>query len=260
MAPHSPPSHAFPASAPALCGISSDPNGGARGTVTANTGAIGDADMASSAIPSDSAAPPATPPPRLPDGLVRHDAATLSHASALELFKRDQLLLLKLDAHIGGALDDQAAPMEFGWGVLREIYAKHPAVFSSCWCVENAEHMANGKDDLTPAKLLGVAATAPPPTGPFYVSTILQEDPEALNTFFKNLPFEQPPLLAGKRHDESCWLFLGVNPERGRGGGRRPRKRKRAETAAATGAAAAAAAAGAAVVAANVQKSYSCRE
>ena len=99
--------------------------------------------MASSSTPppTDSSVPPPTPPTRLPDGLVRHHAATLSHASALELYKRDQLLLLKLDAHIGGA-HDHAAPTEFGWGVLREIYAKHPAVFSSCWCVENADHMA----------------------------------------------------------------------------------------------------------------------
>ena len=192
--------------------------------------------MASSSTPppTDSSVPPPTPPTRLPDGLVHHHAATLSHASALELYKRDQLLLLKLDAHLGGA-HDQAAPTEFGWGVLREIYAKHPAVFSSCWCVENAAHMANGKDDLTPAKLLGVAATTPPPTGPFYVSTILQEDPEALKSFFKTLPFEQPPLLADKRHDDSCWLFLGVNPKRDGEGGRRPCKRRRTEVATAAG-------------------------
>ena len=117
--------------------------------------------------------------------------------------QRDQLLLLQLGkAHRKTCAD-------FGVPVLRDLHRRCPGLFAKHWSVENAgpQHTA---ENLTPATVFRAKF---PPEGAFYVSSILQKDSAALETFFARVPFAEAPLLqrAGADHDDGVWLFLGSN-------------------------------------------------
>ena len=138
---------------------------------------------------------------RLPYGLLRHDAETLSAESALFYYERDQLLWLRLGT------EHRRQCAAFGLPALRTLQRRYPALFQNHWSVENpGEH---AKESLSPASVFGARK---PPSGPFYVSSILQKDDHNLSTFFSKVPFAEAPVLREcAQHDDGVWLFVGLN-------------------------------------------------
>ncbi|KAJ1483621.1 hypothetical protein T484DRAFT_2573695 [Baffinella frigidus] len=143
------------------------------------------------------------PPARLPSGLIRHDLDELSADDALALYKRDQLLWLRLPQAQGKRC------AAFGMSSLQTLHKQCPSLFQTHWSIENpGEHE---KEKLTPNAVFGPKG---PPAGQYYVSSILQKDDAALKKFFAKVPFAEAPLLkkAKATHDDGVWLFVGSNP------------------------------------------------
>jgi len=138
------------------------------------------------------------PPPWLSAELVPHDASSLTPEEALELYRRDQILWLRLPKASWGK--------PFSLASLRSLYSQHPDFLASSWCVENG--VDHEEEVLTPNTVLGAEVL---PLGAWYVSSILQEDPKAMRRFMGIVPFEAPEALRGVQHDDGVWLFLGSN-------------------------------------------------
>jgi len=144
-----------------------------------------------------SAKDPTQTPVKDPTQIVPHDPRTLTADQALRVYQRDQILWLR-----------PHATASFDLAQLCALYAKYPRFFGESWTVEN--EMNHEESDLNPEAVLGASM----PRSPFYVSSILQEDQEALEAFAKEVPFMEPPLMnhhLGVQHDDSVWLFLGSN-------------------------------------------------
>jgi len=115
--------------------------------------------------------------------------------------QRDQLLWVRL------APTERRRCKAFGIPVLQALQKQCPSLFQSHWSVENpGDHP---KETLTPATIFGRS----PPSGQYYVSSILQKDDNALKKFFAKVPFAEAPLLkrAKATHDDGVWLFVGSN-------------------------------------------------
>ena len=130
--------------------------------------------------------------------MTPHDASSLSPEECMQIYRRDQLLWLRLPP------EAQGKPFELA--ALRSLYGAHSQFVSSSWCVEN--QMDFDESQLTPQRVLGTNRL---PSGPFYVSSILQGDPSAMECFYGMVPFQEPQALSGVVHDDGVWLFLGVN-------------------------------------------------
>ena len=158
---------------------------------------------------------------RLPHGLVRHESSSLTTEQAMAIYERDQVLWVRLSPA------EREACAAFDPCTLRERFAEHPSFYSNHWSVENP--VAHKKAALTPAAVLGPDAERLP-AGPFYISSILQQNADAMAEFVSRVPFAEPPLLEAE-HDDGVWLFYGVNPAAA-GSGRRAAKRPRRAAAA----------------------------
>jgi len=92
------------------------------------------------------------------------------------------------------------------------------------------------EEDLSPDHVFGKTKL---PDGPFYVSSILQDDDTAMDKFFDLVPFKIPEALSverGVRHDDGVWLFMGNNPEYpDQGKGMKGKKRKKSTASTITG-------------------------
>eukprot|EP01045_Picozoa_sp_COSAG04_P034217 COSAG04_NODE_7396_length_1135_cov_1.457529_1_plen_255_part_01 len=138
---------------------------------------------------------------RLPQGLVRHEAAELPPTVAQMLYERDQLLWLRLPE------PERESCAGFDVAKLRVLFAARPGFFRSHWSVENA--VAHDRDALTADGVLGENL----PAAAWYVSTILQGDGESLAEFMATCaPFAAPPMLDDAEHEDGAWLFIGSNP------------------------------------------------
>jgi hypothetical protein len=90
----------------------------------------------------------------------------------------------------------------------RDQFAASPEYFTCNWSVENAGQF--GKDMLTPGHVFGGALA---PEEPYYISAILQKDPQAQAAFLAAVPVAEHPLIENARHDDQIWLFVGANPD-----------------------------------------------
>ena len=145
---------------------------------------------------------------RLPHGLQRLDATTLSAAEARKLYERDQLLWIRLPPR------HRETCAAFSHQTIAAQFQKDAAFFAEHFSVENA--CKHGPKDLTPATVFGKDGNGSTfirrDTGPFYVSTILQRSKTSLDRFFSSVPFDKAPFLKSSYHDDGVWFFFGFNP------------------------------------------------
>ena len=163
---------------------------------------------------------------RLPNGLERHDASSLTPAEAMAIYKRDNLLWLRL------APADRRKCAAFGLQSLQEQFSQNEKFFTNHFSVENA--CQHDRQRLTAESIFGSSeeSSAVLNSGAFYVSSILQRNKKALATFFASVPFAEPPLLVAD-HDDGAWLFFGRNPTKPAPAARAGAKRQKTTAAAA---------------------------
>ena len=162
-------------------------------------------------------------------------------------FRRTQLVVVR------NAFPHESTSASPWWGgpgsaaMLQELHSRWPTVVASSWSIERpppptqrgAEPAAkrprrSAANDVTPAALLGVAASLTAAQPPFYASFIVQTDPDAVAHVAASLPSPTPEYLlettpsAGSvseavpvHHALPVWLFFGSNaggtaPLRGR--------------------------------------------
>ena len=136
--------------------------------------------------------------------LHRHSLGALTKEGARRLYARDQILWLRLDE--GGRRRCAA----FDSKSLRRQFKRRPSFFGNHFHVENPGSHDAAK--LTPFEAYGRKA---PPSGPFYVSSILQDDEACSEAFLASVPYATHPLFQHAHHDDGVWLFYGSTGEGG---------------------------------------------
>lgn len=99
--------------------------------------------------------------------LCPYDASKLTPEQALQVYQRDQVLWLRFPK----AIEDE--PL-LDLDDVRALFKDYTRFFAESWTVENP--MRHAEEALTPKHVLGAPKI---PEGPFYVSSILQENPAA---------------------------------------------------------------------------------
>eukprot|EP00961_Rhodomonas_salina_P292017 3932545-Rhodomonas_salina.1 len=87
---------------------------------------------------------------RCSEGITRHNMHELSEEAAIALYKRDQVLWLRLP------VPDHKKCASFGIDALQKLHKQCPKLFSSHWSVENPGK--HSKDDLTAEQVRDVTA------------------------------------------------------------------------------------------------------
>lgn len=127
-----------------------------------------------------------------------------------EIYHENQLVIIESGAFSHGDNDSKWP----GYTALQSLYTHDLPKFKDTWTVEKSISKQH-----TPYEILGPQQR---PSTDWYVSFILQHNPELVQTWLDNAPISHPSFLGENVSHSNCiWVFCGQNtnsvPMKGRG-------------------------------------------